>query len=106
MQRQSAHVLVDVILSLYPETTFQRNPDMYNQTMNLIIHFIKNPSKFQECVQTSIALTGTSQPIERLHDILTVGNEPMVCCGRSFLTSTSSILRRKKLDSNCRENGK
>lgn len=77
MQRQSAHVLVDVILSLYPENAFQRNSDIKFQTSNLIIHFIKNPSKFQECEQSSLALTGTSQPIERLRDILNVGNDPI-----------------------------
>ncbi|KAK8834455.1 hypothetical protein M9Y10_036315 [Tritrichomonas musculus] len=95
MQRQSAHVLVDVILSLYPENTFQRNPDMYNQTMNLIIHFIKNPSKFQECVQTSIALTGTSQPIERLHDILTVGNEPIPFTNGDVDDTKDDSIRKK-----------
>ena len=95
MQRQSAHVLVEVILSLYPENTFQRNPKLYNQTMDLIIHFIKNPLKFQECEQSSIALTGTAQPIERLHDILSVGNEPIPFSNGDDDDSKDDSIRKK-----------
>ena len=77
MQRQSALILGEVIVSLYPENSYQRTPENYQQLMGLVMHLLKNPSSYQDCLQTSVNLTGTSQPIERLHDILSVGNDPI-----------------------------
>lgn len=77
MQRQSTQILLEFITSLYPESTFQRNPDMYQQILNLITTCIANPNSCQQAVQSSLTLTGISHPIERLNDILTVDSEPI-----------------------------
>ena len=73
-QTQSTRILVEVILNMYNEIP---SVEIQQQLTSLIFHYIQNPNSFFECCEMSNKMINTSQPIERLRDILNVSNEPI-----------------------------
>jgi hypothetical protein len=77
MESHGTSFLVDVTLSLYQSHDTAISPATHSQLSQLVHAFIEKHITFSECVHSSISFTGTSQPIEKLHEILMIPTEPI-----------------------------
>jgi hypothetical protein len=78
MMRHSIRSLIDFTLSLYPEgSTVKTGTEVSARLTELLSRFVQDKVPYADCVQTSLSLTGTSHPVEKLHEIITVPNEPI-----------------------------
>lgn len=77
MQRQSAQVLVDVAINMCPETVSKPGSDGYQSMAMLIQKLIQNHITYDDALQQCVTIAGTSQPIEKIHEILTVPADPI-----------------------------
>jgi hypothetical protein len=77
MQTHSSRLLVDVTLSLYQNLDPALSPATHSRLSQLALGLIEKRVAMAECIQSSVALTGTAQPMEKLHEILTVPTEPI-----------------------------
>jgi hypothetical protein len=65
--------------------------DMQSRLTQLALGLVQSRLSYAECAQSSLALTGTSQPIDKLHEILTVPADPIASDD-----STHDLHSRKK----------
>jgi hypothetical protein len=94
MIRHSIRSLIDFTLSLYPDgSTVKTGTDVLARLTDLFSRFVQGKVLYSDCLQTSLSLTGTSQPVEKLYEIMTVPNEPIPVEGSS---DTSDDPARKK----------
>lgn len=77
MQRQASQVVVDVAMALCPETVAKPGSDGYQSMTALIQKLMQNLITYEEAVRECTTLAGTPQPIEKVHEILTVPVEPI-----------------------------
>jgi hypothetical protein len=77
MQIHSSRLLVDVTLSLYQNHDASIAPATHSRLSQLALALIENRIPFSDCVESSLSLTGTSQPIEKLHEILSIPSDPI-----------------------------
>jgi hypothetical protein len=84
MVRHSIRSLVDFTLSLYPEeSTIKTGTEVSARLTDLLSRFVQDKVPYADCMQTSLSLTGTSQPVEKLYEIMTVPNDPIPFEGSS-----------------------
>lgn len=77
MQRNGVRSLVSFITSLYPNSPQMRTGQRLFQLQNILECYVTGTLSFEDCSETSRQLTGTSQPVERLSEILNVARQPM-----------------------------
>jgi hypothetical protein len=70
-------LLIDFTLSLYHIHDPGLSPAAHSRLCQLALAFIERRVPLAECMRSSVSLTGTSQPIEKLHEVLTVPTEPI-----------------------------
>lgn len=68
--------LIEYALTLYPESSLSRSDSFY-QIIGMLERFISNMISFEEASAYSSSISGTSQPVEKIRDILKICTEPM-----------------------------
>jgi hypothetical protein len=77
----NVQLLIDVAMSLYLNDGMQVGAGTCAQLKGLLSHFIERRITYSECLRLTSELTGVSQPIERLQEILLVPNDPIPSAG-------------------------
>jgi hypothetical protein len=77
MKRPSVHFLVDLTLNLYPNVPTKLNSAIRSRLSQLSLDLIEDRISYRDCFQSSLSLTGTSYPIEKLNEILTIPPIPI-----------------------------
>jgi hypothetical protein len=77
MSHSSVRALIDLTLSFYPDLHNRFPTELHSKLTDIIKRLIDNRSAYPDCVSASLSLTGTSQPIEKLYEILQIPVEPI-----------------------------
>ena len=77
MQRNGVRSLVAFITSLYPNSPQIRSSQRVFQIQNMLECYVMGTMSYEDCCGSSIQLAGTSQPLERLAEIMNVARQPV-----------------------------
>lgn len=77
MQRQGVQILVDIAMNLYPDAASQIGTESYQRLVNLVVGYIHGQISHKDALQASMSFAGTTQPIDKIHEILTLPNDPI-----------------------------
>jgi nuclear transport factor 2 (NTF2) superfamily protein len=70
-------ILTELTLNLYKRACLPFDLSRYPPLRPLVTDFIESKVSYEDCCHQSCVLTGISTPIEFLHTILTISNEPI-----------------------------
>lgn len=77
MLRRQTQILIDYIVAQYPESVTQNNATIIGQLKNIITNYVCQNASYEDCSAASQTLTGTTTPIDKLRDILTISPDPI-----------------------------
>jgi hypothetical protein len=85
---ETAMLQVDAFL---PELT----PEAREQVQEALMRFLQNPSTFSDCQSVLHSTISRDTPLTRLHEILSVSDDPLPSAPNSPITDASLALRRR-----------
>jgi hypothetical protein len=96
MEGSKVDLLVDVAMSFYPGDGVKFGAESCARLKSVLSGFIQHRITFTECVESTKEITGTSQPVERVREILTVSNAPIPFAQASHRSPAGDALTRRR----------